>query len=150
VIYDYKVMQGANLLDQGTNGLTIVKDGKIVFDGTEDTSPLAADPTGVVQGFWDAMAAGNIEAALAFVAEDVKCRGSCYLSGKPSLASYLQGIVTAGFVTEISDLTVEGEMVKYSYKVFREGLLVEESAEYEAMQVLEGKIILWNNLRYIS
>jgi outer membrane protein assembly factor BamB len=37
VIYDYKVMQGANLLDQGTNGLTMVKDGKIVFDGTEDT-----------------------------------------------------------------------------------------------------------------
>jgi ketosteroid isomerase-like protein len=37
VVYDYKVMQGDNLLDQGTNGLTIVKDGKIIFDGTEDT-----------------------------------------------------------------------------------------------------------------
>ena len=37
VIYDYKVMQGANLLDQGTNGLTVVEAGKIVFDGTEDT-----------------------------------------------------------------------------------------------------------------
>lgn len=39
IVYDYKVMQGANLLDQGTNGLTIVKDGWIVFDGTEDTAP---------------------------------------------------------------------------------------------------------------
>lgn len=37
VVYDYKVMQGSNLLDQGRNGLTVVKDGKIVFDGTEDT-----------------------------------------------------------------------------------------------------------------
>ena len=37
VVYDYKVLQGGNLLDQGTNGLTIVKDGKVVFDGTEDT-----------------------------------------------------------------------------------------------------------------
>ena len=37
VVYDCKVMQGANLLDQGTNGLTIVKDGWIVFDRTEDT-----------------------------------------------------------------------------------------------------------------
>lgn len=37
IAYDYKVMQGSNLLDQGTNGLTLVKDGKIVFDGTEDT-----------------------------------------------------------------------------------------------------------------
>jgi ketosteroid isomerase-like protein len=39
IVYDYKVMQGGNLLDQGTNGLTIVKDGKIIFDGTEDTEP---------------------------------------------------------------------------------------------------------------
>lgn len=37
VVYDYKVMQGANLLDQGTNGLTVVEAGKIIFDGTEDT-----------------------------------------------------------------------------------------------------------------
>ena len=37
IIYDYKVMQAGNVLDQGTNGLTVVKDGKVVFDGTEDT-----------------------------------------------------------------------------------------------------------------
>jgi ketosteroid isomerase-like protein len=37
IVYDYKVMQGATLLDQGTNGLTIIKDGLVVFDGTEDT-----------------------------------------------------------------------------------------------------------------
>ena len=37
IVYDYKVMQGSNLLDQGKNGLTVVKDGKVVFDGTEDT-----------------------------------------------------------------------------------------------------------------
>ena len=37
IIYDYKVMQGANLIDQGTNGLTVVKDGLVIFDGTEDT-----------------------------------------------------------------------------------------------------------------
>lgn len=37
VVYDYKVRQGTNLLDQGTNGLTVVKDGLIIFDGTEGT-----------------------------------------------------------------------------------------------------------------
>lgn len=37
IIYDFKVIQGGNVLDQGTNGLTVVKDGKVVFDGTEDT-----------------------------------------------------------------------------------------------------------------
>lgn len=33
IIYDYEVLQGDTLLDQDTNGLTIVRDGKIVFDG---------------------------------------------------------------------------------------------------------------------
>jgi ketosteroid isomerase-like protein len=152
IVYDYRVMQGTNLLDQGTNGLTIVKDGKVIFDGTETTDPLAAqtDPAAVVQGFWDAVAAGNMDAALAFVAEDAKCRGSCYITGKASLQAFLQGYVNAGLSTEISDIAVEGEMVKYSYKVFREGLLVEESSEAESMQVSDGKIILWNNNRYIS
>jgi ketosteroid isomerase-like protein len=37
IVYDYRVVQGGNLLDQGTNGLTMVKDGMIVFDGTEET-----------------------------------------------------------------------------------------------------------------
>lgn len=37
IVYDYRVMQGSNLLDQGTNGLTVVKEGMVIFDGTEDT-----------------------------------------------------------------------------------------------------------------
>jgi len=37
IVYDYKVIQGSNLLDQGTNGLTVIKDGLVVFDGTEET-----------------------------------------------------------------------------------------------------------------
>lgn len=37
IVYDYKVMQSGNLLDQGTNGLTVVEDGLVIFDGTEDT-----------------------------------------------------------------------------------------------------------------
>ncbi len=37
IIYDYEVLQAGNVLDKGTNGLTMVKNGLIVFDGTEDT-----------------------------------------------------------------------------------------------------------------
>ncbi len=37
VVYDYKVLLGDELLDSGTDGLTIVKDGLIIFDGTERT-----------------------------------------------------------------------------------------------------------------
>jgi hypothetical protein len=39
IVYDYEVMQGGNVLDKGMNGLTIVKDGLVVFDGTEETLP---------------------------------------------------------------------------------------------------------------
>lgn len=37
VTYAYKVIIGGNAVENGTNGLTIVKNGKIVFDGTTDT-----------------------------------------------------------------------------------------------------------------
>ena len=37
IVYDYKVIQAGNLLDQGTDGLTVIKDGMVIFDGTEDT-----------------------------------------------------------------------------------------------------------------
>lgn len=39
VTYDYEVLMGEQVLDTGSNGLTIVRDGKIVFDGTEETAP---------------------------------------------------------------------------------------------------------------
>jgi limonene-1,2-epoxide hydrolase len=39
VVYDFKVKQGGQLVEQGTNGLTIVKDGKITFNGSESTEP---------------------------------------------------------------------------------------------------------------
>src|SRR5262245_60994888 len=69
-------------------------------------TPEPASPTEVVQGFWAAMEAGDVDAALAFVSEDIKCRGSCYLTGKDSVRALLQGIVKRGDTTEIRDLTV--------------------------------------------
>jgi ketosteroid isomerase-like protein len=37
VVYDYIVKAGSDALDKGTDGLTKIKDGKIIFDGTEKT-----------------------------------------------------------------------------------------------------------------
>ena len=41
IVYDYEVLQGGNVLDKGTNGLTIIKDGLVTFDGTEETLPVS-------------------------------------------------------------------------------------------------------------
>jgi len=146
VVYDYKVMQGANLLDQGTNGLTIVKDGRIVFDGTQDTQSAPTDPIEVVRGFWAAMNAGDVETAVSFIAEDAKCKGSCYFSGRASFQAYLQGYVNSGTVTELGELTVEGDTVRYPFKEFRNGFLKNDNTTPESMQIKNGKIIFWENL----
>jgi hypothetical protein len=39
VIYDFRVKQYASIVAAGHHGLTVVKDGKIVFDGTQATEP---------------------------------------------------------------------------------------------------------------
>jgi ketosteroid isomerase-like protein len=39
VAYDYIVKAGGAVLDTGSDGLTIVKDGQIIFDGTERSEP---------------------------------------------------------------------------------------------------------------
>jgi limonene-1,2-epoxide hydrolase len=39
VIYDFRVKQYASIVAAGHDGLTVVKDGKIVFEGTEATEP---------------------------------------------------------------------------------------------------------------
>lgn len=39
VVYDYIVKTKGTTLDKGTDGLTKVKNGKIIFDGTEKTEP---------------------------------------------------------------------------------------------------------------
>jgi ketosteroid isomerase-like protein len=151
VVYDYKVMQGENLLDQGTNGLTIVEAGKITFDGTEDTAPQPAqapalepvDPAAIAQEFYRAANAGDLEAAMVLVAEDVKCRGGCYLTGKESFRSYIQGSInlSAGGRVELSDLQVEGDKVTYRWEAFnKDGNFV--ASGVEVLQIQNGKIIL--------
>jgi len=44
--------------------------------------PASVDPAEVAQGFWDAMNAQNIDAAMAFVADDVQCRGGCNFTAR--------------------------------------------------------------------
>jgi len=110
------------------------------------TSIPAPGPAEVVQSFWDAMSAGDVDGAMAFFAEGAKCRGSCYLTGKDSLRAYIQGMVGSGNVTEISDLVVDGDTVTYFFKVSRNDIVVDQSKAGESMQILNGKIIFWNCL----
>jgi ketosteroid isomerase-like protein len=144
IVYDYEVLQAGNVLDKGTNGLTVVRDGKIIFDGTEETNPATAlsDPATVAQSFYQALNEGNLDAAMQLVAEDIKCRGACYLSGKQSFQFYIQGSINMGGRVELSDLQVNGDSVTYIWTAYNtDGS--EVALGEETMQIQNGQIILF-------
>jgi len=105
------------------------------------TIPEAADPAAIAQNFYKAINAGDIEAAMAFVAEDVKCRVGCYLTGKESFRSFIQGSINVGGRVELSDLRVEGQKVSYNWTAYnKDGVPV--ALGMETLQMKNGQIIL--------
>jgi ketosteroid isomerase-like protein len=141
IIYDYKVMQGGNLLDQGTNGLTIVEDGWIVFDGVDNTASLS--PEEVVQGFWDAINNQDFATAMSLVSDDIKCRGTVYMTGKNSFQTYIvSSYQGTGSTLEISNLVVEGGTVTYDWRGYHDGFF-QLGGTGESMTVENGVIVLF-------
>lgn len=104
-------------------------------------TPEPMDAGEIVQGFWDAINAQKLDEAMVFVADDVTCRGACYLSGKDSLQSFLQGTINSGITVEISDLLVDGEKVTYTFRYYKNGVI--QMGGNDSMQVQDGKIIAW-------
>lgn len=106
--------------------------------------PEQVDPAAIAQDFYKAVNAGDIETAMALVAEDVKCRVGCYITGKEAFRSFIQGSINiggGGGRVDISDLQVEGEKVTYRWKAYnQDGIFVASGAE--SLQVKDGHIIL--------
>src|SRR5262245_22080200 len=50
----------------------------------------AARPDEIVQHFYQAMNDSDIESALTFIADDIECRGHCYITGKNSFQTFIQ------------------------------------------------------------
>jgi ketosteroid isomerase-like protein len=142
IIYDYKVMQSGKLLEQGTNGLTIVEDGIVVFDGVDNT--VSVSPQDVVQGFWDAVNSQDFETAMSLVTDDIKCRGTLYTTGKASFQTYIESTYKGtGRTYEISNLVVSGDTVTYDWQAYRDGAF-QAGGSGESMIVNDGKIVQFN------
>ncbi len=131
----------AQLLSGCANGLRPATATPTVVP-TPTTDPLSSAK--VVQAFWDAMGAGDLEAAMTYVDDDIKCTGFCHFTGKEIFRSYLQGYLDAGYVTKIGDLKSIGSIVTYSWEVSRNGLFLRRG-DIETMQVENGKIVNWEN-----
>ncbi len=110
---------------------------------TPTNDPLSAAK--VVQAFWDALESGDLETAMVYVADDAKCSGFCYFTGKETFRSYLQGYLNAGYSTQISDVRNVGSIVTYSWEVYRNGNFLRRGDGDEVMEVEDGKIIYWEN-----
>ena len=99
------------------------------------------DPATIAQDFYKAINAQDIEAAMALVADDVKCRGACYLTGKASFRSFMQGSINMGGHVELADLKVDGDKVSYVWTAYNtDNVPVAHGSE--TLQIQNGLIIL--------
>lgn len=101
------------------------------------------DPTTILQGFWDAINAKNVDAAMAFVADNVVTRGGpAFFSSKAEFSAFMLSEQKKGNTFEIIDLKIVSEdTVSYTMKVYTNGILLVGDSGLE-LQVKDGKIVL--------
>ena len=102
-------------------------------------APNTPDPAQVVQGLYQAMNDGNIEAAMSFVADDVECSGHCHFTGKESFRAFIQGNIDHRDRFEISDLRSSGNKVTFDYVIYRSEAVFARGVD-SVMQTEDGRI----------
>jgi hypothetical protein len=104
-------------------------------------APTAADPVTIAQGFWDAIHAKNVDAAMAFVADDVVTDGlPAHFTNKADFRAFWLSSVKNGDTNEITDLKLSSEdTVTYHIKVYLRGN-TEFANGLAKLQVKDGKI----------
>lgn len=113
--------------------------------GTTAPAPTSG-PAAVVQARYDALNAGNVDAAAALLAEDAVfvtspnsvARGAS-LRGKGEIKANMQREAASGARVETYDFKVSGDTVTYSIRAFVGGRMV-NNANLKAI-VKDGKIV---------
>jgi len=103
-------------------------------------APAAADPVTVVENYYDALTASDLEKAMSFFADDaVYLDQMARISGKEDIRAWLQGLIDTGQSYEVSDLTNTNGRLEYKIKVS-----VNDRQVYSGLAVTvvkDGKII---------
>jgi hypothetical protein len=105
-------------------------------------APTAADPVTIAQGFWNALNAKNVDAAMAFVADDVVTDGlPAHFTNKADFSAFMLSSEKDGTIFEITDWKLDSEdTVTYTIKVdFRSN--IEAFSGLGKLQVKDGKIV---------
>jgi len=101
-----------------------------------------ADPLTVAKGFWDAINAKNVDAAMAFVADDVVTTGFPeHYTNKADFRAFWLSSVENGDIFEITDFKLASEdTVTYNMKILLRGN-TEAMNSGGNLQVKDGKIV---------
>lgn len=103
------------------------------------TAPEVLSPDKIVQGFYQAMNDGDIETAISLTADDIECRGHCYITGKDAFQTFIQGNIDHDDRFEISKLKVDGNKVTFNYIIYRANSVLARGVD-SVMQIQDGKI----------
>lgn len=132
----YKVYENGNMIDEGCGAVTHVSDGKVIFDGL-----VAAENVWIVQRYYDALNAGDVDKAMSLAADDIVTTDATNLySGKQKVTETLKQFATAGFIYEISDISESEGRVTSCYKVMKKDTPVDQGCGNVTI-VRDGKIL---------
>lgn len=105
------------------------------------TAQQEADPVAVVQGFYDAIEAKQLDAAMEYVADDalfINPTGT--YTGKEEVRGNISSLIDANLHFDLRDLVNEDGRVTYGYTTIIDGEAVEEGTNgYTVVQ--DGKVV---------
>jgi hypothetical protein len=104
---------------------------------------IPTDASAIAQAFWDAINSRNIDAAMAYVADDVETSGGAVrFSSKSEFSDYMLWDSNRGTALEITDLKMlSADTVTYTMKVYSNySSQLARSSDLE-LRVRDGKIV---------
>ena len=132
----YKVYENGNLIDEGCGAVTHVQDGKVIFDGL-----LSAENVWIVQEYYEALNAGDIDKAMTFAGDDIVVTdGSRLYWGKQKVMEAHQIYANAGFTSELSDFSESDGRVTSCYKVMQNDTPIDRGCGGVTI-IRDGKIL---------
>lgn len=85
-------------------------------------TPAPTTPEAVVQAYYDALTAEQLDTAMAFVADDAIFFNPVGLfSGAAEIRAHLEGDIVGSITFALNNLQVEGGKVSYAYEVYQNG-----------------------------
>jgi ketosteroid isomerase-like protein len=104
-------------------------------------APAPTDPLSVVQRYYEAIEANDIDKAATFFAEDIVMTDpSGMTTGKAAVIAAWKGYLDAGFTFDQSDFRASGERVTSCFKVYQNSALIDQGCS-AVTHVRGGKII---------